>query len=205
MPAHCTVIGIAGPSGSGKSTLCQRLQQTLGAQLTLVSEDAYYCDQGHLSPADRALVNYDHPDSLEHALLAEHLAHLKQGRPAQSPCYDFATHTRTQQTVELRPATVILVEGILLLAHPELRQQLDINVYLDTDTHTCLTRRIKRDTQERGRVESDVRRQYRETVEPMLNEFVLPSRAFADLIIPTGRDNPAAEAMLLSYMRALLS
>ncbi len=203
MTKPCTVIGIAGPSGSGKSTLCQRLQQHFAERLTLVAEDAYYCDQSHISLADRALVNYDHPDSLEHGLLAEHLMKLKQGNLAEGPCYDFANHTRTQQKVTLKPAPVILIEGILLLAHEKLRQQLDIKVYLDTENAICLDRRIQRDITERGRLEPDIRRQYRETVEPMLQEYVIPSRQHADIIIPTGRDNPVAESLLISYLSSI--
>lgn len=203
MHKACTVIGIAGPSGSGKSTLCRHLQSALSHALTLVPEDAYYRDGAHLSFEDRTLVNYDHPDSLEHDLLAEHLIALKQGQPVASPCYDFATHTRTTETTPLAAAPIILVEGILLLAHAQLRDQLDIKIYLDTDNDICLHRRIERDTTERDRVEEDVRRQYRETVEPMLQEYVLPSRAHADLIIPSGRENATARAMLISYLQAI--
>ncbi len=203
MPTASTVIGIAGPSGSGKSTLCHRLLESLGNKATLIAEDAYYCDQGHLSLVDRTLVNYDHPDSLEHTLLAKHLNALKGGESVASPLYDFATHTRLKETTTLRAAPVILVEGILLLAHPELRDQLDIKVYLDTDNSTCLSRRLARDIEERGRQEDDVRRQYRETVEPMLHEYVIPSRQHADLVIPTDRYNTIAESMLVSYLRNL--
>ena len=199
----CTVIGIAGPSGSGKSTLCRHLQSALSDALTLVPEDAYYRDGSHLSFEDRTLVNYDHPDSLEHDLLAEHLAALKQGQPVASPCYDFATHTRTADTTPLAAAPIVLVEGILLLAHAQLRDQLDIKIYLDAGNDICLHRRIERDTTERNRVEEDVRRQYRETVEPMLQEYVLPSRAHADLVIPSGKENTTAKAMLVSYLQAI--
>lgn len=203
MHKACTVIGIAGPSGSGKSTLCRHLQSALSGALTLVPEDAYYRDGSHLSFEDRTMLNYDHPDSLEHDLLAEHLIALKQGQPVASPCYDFSTHTRTTDTTPLAAAPIILVEGILLLAHAQLRDQLDIKIYLETDNVICLSRRIERDTTERDRVEEDVRRQYRETVEPMLQEYVLPSRAHADLIIPSGRENTTARAMLVSYLQAI--
>lgn len=203
MHKACTVIGVAGPSGSGKSTLCQHLQSALADKLTLVAEDAYYRDGSHLSMEDRTLVNYDHPDSLEHDLLAEHLIDLKLGKPVASPCYDFATHTRTADTSPLRAAPIVLVEGILLLAHPQLRDQLDVKIYVDTDNATCLARRIQRDITVRGREEEDVRRQYRETVEPMLHEYVLPSREHADLVIPAARDNTTAKSMLVSYLQAI--
>jgi len=203
MNTNCTIVGVAGPSGSGKSTLCENLQLALADKLTLVPEDAYYRDGSHLSFEDRTLVNYDHPDSIEHDLLAEHLGALKQGQSVPSPVYDFSTHTRTTETTTLPAAPVILVEGILLLAHLELREQLDIKIYLDTDTATCLNRRIERDIKERGRNEEDVRRQYRETVEPMLHEYVIPSRNHADIIIPTDHKNPTAQNMLISYLHTL--
>ncbi|MGB0866660.1 MAG: uridine kinase [Granulosicoccaceae bacterium] len=198
-----TVIGIAGPSGSGKSTLCQYLQSELGDALTLVPEDAYYRDLAHISMEDRKAVNYDHPNSLEHDLLAQHLAQLKRGEAVEAPVYDFATHTRRTVTSTLPAAPLIVVEGILLLAHPPLREQLDIKIYLETDNATCLSRRIERDIRERGREELDVRRQYSETVEPMLHEFVLPSREHADLLIPAERNNTVARSILLSHLQSI--
>ncbi len=203
MPSATTIIGIAGPSGSGKSTICQRLLASMGGQAMLIAEDAYYRDQSDLSFENRTQVNYDHPDALEHSLLAEHLQALKQGQPVISPVYDFTAHTRSADTTVLNAAPIIIVEGILLLADTQLREQLDIKVYLDTDTNTCLDRRVARDIVERGRDEEDVRRQYRETVEPMLHEYVIPSRLHADLIIPTDRYNTLAESMLVSYLEKL--
>lgn len=199
----CTTIGIAGPSGSGKSTLTHALQAALGDAVAVVAEDAYYRDLSHIPMAERRQVNYDHPDSLDHDLLAQHLAALKRGQPVQMPVYDFASHTRDDATATLQPAPVLLVEGILLLAHAPLRRELDIKLYLDADSDTCLTRRIERDIRERGRDEQDVRRQYRETVEPMRQQFVLPSRRHADLLIPGERDSAVARDILLAYLRAL--
>jgi uridine kinase len=195
------VVGIAGGTGSGKTTVAQRLAGALPpGRCAMIEHDAYYRDQGHLTPEERAGINYDHPASLDSALLVDHLRALRAGRAVEVPIYDFATHTRRGETRHVAPARVILVEGILVFSEPALREQMDIKLFVDTDPDIRLMRRIRRDLEERGRTFQSVRDQYYATVRPMHIEHVEPSRRWADLIIPEGGDNDVALDVLLGQL-----
>ena len=195
------VVGIAGGTGSGKTTVAQRLAGAMPPErCAMIEHDAYYRDQGHLAPDERAAINYDHPSALESALLAEHLRELRAGRAVEVPIYDFATHTRRRETRPIAPARVILVEGILVFSEPALREQMDIKLFVDTDPDIRLMRRIRRDLEERGRTFKSVSDQYYATVRPMHIEHVEPTRRWADLIIPEGGDNDVALDVLLGQL-----
>lgn len=198
------VIGIAGGSGSGKTTIAEALHRDLGPERSvLVLHDAYYRDQSHLSDEERARVNYDHPDSLETELLVAHLGLLVAGERVERPVYDFTTHSRRAETVAIEPVPVILVEGVLSLADPALRELMDLKIYVDTDADIRFIRRLRRDIDERGRTIDSVFRQYLESVRPMHVEFVEPSRAHADLVIPEGF-NIGAVSTVLGMVREFL-
>lgn len=195
------VVGIAGGTGSGKTTVAHKLAAALPAGSCVTLEhDAYYRDQSHLPEHERAKINYDHPGSLESSLLAEHLRELRAGRAVEVPIYDFATHTRRFETRHVDPARVIIVEGILTFAEPELRDQLDIKIFVDTDADIRLMRRIRRDLEHRGRTFQSVRDQYYATVRPMHIEHVEPSKRWADLIVPEGGDNKIALDVILGRL-----
>ena len=195
------VVGIAGGTGSGKTTVAHKLAAAMpNGRCVTIEHDAYYRDQAHLSPEDRAKTNYDHPDSLESNLLATHLRELRAGRAVDIPIYDFATHTRRRETRHLEPARVIIVEGILVFTEAVLREQLDIKIFVDTDADIRLIRRIRRDLEQRGRTFASVRDQYYATVRPMHLEYVEPSKRWADLIVPEGGDNRVALDVLLGQL-----
>jgi uridine kinase len=199
--SHTLVVGIAGGTGSGKTTVAAKLSAAMppGRCITL-EHDAYYRDQGHLPPAERATINYDHPSALESELLAEHLRQLRAGRPVDIPIYDFSTHTRRAQTRRIAPARVIIVEGILVFTEAALREQFDIKIFVDTDADIRLIRRIRRDLEQRGRTFQSVRDQYYATVRPMHLEHVEPSKRWADLIVPEGGDNKVALDVMLGQL-----
>ena len=199
------IIGVAGGSGSGKTTIAASVVEIVGPQhVALVPHDAYYRDQSALSLEERALINYDHPDSLETELLAEHLKRLRAGESVDRPVYDFSTHTRSEETVAVNPESVILVEGILVLAEPTLRDLMDLRVYVDTDADLRLLRRLRRDIVERQRSADSVLEQYEATVRPMHIQFVEPSKRFADIIVPEGY-NPSAVGTVSSMIRHYLA
>ena len=200
------VIGIAGGSGSGKTTVQRRILERFGpARIALLDHDAYYQDLGHLPIEERARFNFDHPDALETDLMVEHLRRILAGEPVAKPTYDFTCHRRRDATVTVEPRPVIVVDGILVLAEPTLREHMDIKLYVDTPDDVRLMRRIERDINERGRSLDTVLAQYRRTVRPMHLEFVEPSKRYADVIIPRGGKNEVAIAMVLSRVQALLS
>lgn len=177
-------VAIAGGSGSGKTSLCRALVGLIGPQgCAVLDHDSYYRDLSHLPPAARAATNFDHPESLESELLAHHLAELRHGRAVGRPVYDFSIHARTERTTHIEPRPVILCEGILLLAVPELRDAFDLRVYIDTPPDIRALRRVLRDIQERGRTVESVVQQYMETVRPMHEHFVEPARGTADLVL----------------------
>jgi uridine kinase len=165
-----------------------------------IEHDAYYVDQGHLPPDERARINYDHPASLESGLLADHLRQLRSGRAVDVPIYDFATHCRRKDTRHVEPARVIIVEGILVFTEAQLREQMDIKIFVDTDSDIRLIRRIRRDLEQRGRTFQSVRDQYYATVRPMHIEYVEPTKRWADLIVPEGGDNKVALDVLLGQL-----
>ena len=199
------VIGIAGASGSGKTTVAQEILNRVGAErITYLPHDAYYKDLSGLPPAQKAAVNFDHPNSLETGLLIEHLQLLKENKPVKLPVYDFSTDSRTEKTILIKPHRVIMVEGILIFADPDLRSHFDIKIFVDTDPDLCFIRRLQRDIEERGRTPAMVIKQYLNTVRPMQLEFVEPSKRYADVIIPGGGFNNAALAMVSARIEEML-
>lgn len=201
---HPLVIGIAGGSGSGKTTIARALQDELGAeQVALIRHDAYYRDLGHLPPQERAQQNYDHPDALETELLVGHVRDLLRGESIEQPIYDFKVHARRTETHALEPRPVLIIEGVLVLAAPALRELMDLKIFVDTDPDIRFMRRLNRDLQERGRTLESVFQQYLSTVRPMHIQFVEPSRAHADLVIPEGF-NTGAVATVLGMVREFL-
>ncbi len=198
-------IGVAGGTGSGKSTVVRRIVEGLAVpRVAVIHHDAYYRDLGDLPLEDRSKINYDHPDSLETELLVGHLRALRAGESVEVPIYDFARHEREERTRTVRPASVLILDGILILAVPELRELMDIKVFVDTDPDVRLMRRLRRDLEERGRAVESVLRQYALTVRPMHLEFVEPSKRWADLIVPGGGYNDVAVDMLVTKARAIL-
>jgi uridine kinase len=199
------IIGVAGGTGSGKTTVSRRIQEAVNvAAIAYLQHDNYYRDQGHLPLPERAQTNYDHPDSLETSLMIEHLRQLKRGIPVNIPVYDFAVHTRSTQTLRVEPARIILVEGILIFVEPELRDLMDIRIFVDTDADIRFIRRLRRDMNERGRSLDSIVKQYMATVRPMHMEFVEPSKRYADVIVPRGGDNRVAMEMIVARIQALL-
>jgi len=199
------VIGIAGGSGSGKTTVAQQILDRVGpSRIAFLQHDSYYKDLSGLPPAQRAEVNFDHPNSLETELLIAHIEELKNGRAIQVPIYDFAHHSRTEESFTVQPRGVIIVEGILIFAEAELRKLFDVKIFVDTDPDLRLIRRLQRDISERGRTAESVIKQYMSTVRPMHLEFVEPSKRYADVIIPEGGFNTAALDMVVARIEALL-
>jgi uridine kinase len=199
------VIGVAGGTGSGKTTVAREILRRAGTdQISLIQHDAYYKDLSELPLAQRAMQNFDHPDALDNSLLIAHLQELKASRTVDIPVYDFTTHTRTAETLRVEPRRVILVEGILLFADSALRQLMDVKIYVDTDADIRFIRRLERDIAERDRTMASVIRQYLSTVRPMHQEFVEPSKRYADVIIPEGGFNEVAMEMIAARIKALL-
>ena len=190
--AEYLVIGIAGGTGSGKTTMAAKIQEAFPGQSILISQDSYYKACDGLSLAERSQVNFDHPDALDFDLLVYHLNELKQGRPIQKPVYNFRTHSRESYTEKVSPNQIIIVEGILLFAIPELCDSCDLKIFIDTDDDVRLLRRIERDMRERGRSLESICDQYLSTVKPMHEAFVQPSKKKADLIVPHGGENKKA-------------
>lgn len=199
------VIGIAGGSGSGKTTLAHLVRERVGAErIAFLQHDSYYKDLSDLPLNQRREINFDHPDSLDSALMNQHIQQLKQGQPVEVPVYDFKTHTRTQETSHVEPKPVIMVEGILIFADAELRKLLDVKIFVDTDSDIRFIRRLERDIAERGRTTEMVVRQYLATVRPMHLDFVEPSKRYADVIVPEGGLNIVAMEMVAARLEALL-
>ena len=203
--SNVLIIGVAGGSGSGKSTLINNLEKEFGESICVMRHDNYYRAHDLLTLEERTRLNYDHPDAYETDLMVAHLKELKEGHSILCPQYDFAQHNRTKETLEVRSAPVILVDGILILADPALRELMDIKVFVDTDADVRLTRRILRDTRKRGRSVESVITQYLTTVKPMHEQFVEPSRRYADFIIPEGGKNRTALEILETRIRSHLA
>lgn len=200
------IIGIAGGTASGKTTVARKIIQTLpGETGALIDLDSYYKDLGNLPIEERKKQNFDHPESFDFDLLAEHMAQIRAGQAIQKPVYSFEQHTRLQETETVQPAQVIIVEGILVLSHPALRDLLDVKIYVDTDDDVRLSRRLSRDIKERGRTFDGVIDQYFNTVRPMHIHFIEPTKRFADIIIPNGGSNDAAIDMVVAGIKGKLT
>jgi uridine kinase len=196
------VLGIAGGSGSGKTTISRSVLEALPPGVgVLIEQDHYYRAQPHRPLEERERVNYDHPDALELDLLIAHLDTLRAGQPITRPTYDFSVHDRAAEGLRVAPASVVIVEGILVLADERLRARFDAKVYVDTDADIRLMRRVRRDLEQRGRSFAQIRKQYYETVRPMHLAFVEPSKRFADVIVPEGGQNRVALELLLGLVR----
>ena len=201
-----TVIGVAGGTGSGKSTLVKRLQEAFhNDDVATLCHDFYYKAHPELTYEERTKLNYDHPAAFDTDMLVEHIRTLKSNVPIEHPVYSFVDHNRTQERVLVRPSRVIIVDGILIFENKELRDLMDIKVFVDTDADLRLARRILRDVCERGRTMQSVIDQYTTTVKPMHEEFVEPSKRHADVIIPEGGFNSVAVSMLIENIRSLIS
>ena len=191
------VIGVAGGSGSGKSTLVKNIIDTLGGGVAILRQDDYYKPMTHLTAEERARVNYDRPDAFDTGLLVFHLDKLISGVSIEAPIYDYETHERANEVRRVSPAPVIILDGILILENRELRERLDLKVFVDTDADVRILRRIVRDVSGRGRSVESVIEQYLSTVKPMHEAFVEPTRRYADLVIPEGGGNPVAYGMIV--------
>ncbi|WP_133407107.1 uridine kinase [Parashewanella tropica] len=208
---QCVIIAIAGASASGKSliarTIFDELRRDLGTdQIAVINEDAYYHDQSHMTMEERVKTNYDHPQSMDHALLREHLLDLKAGNDIEIPQYCYVTHTRKpDETNHITPKKVIILEGILLLTDPKLRELFDASVFMDTPLDICFLRRLQRDVEERGRTMESVISQYKKTVRPMFMQFIEPSKQYADIIVPRGGKNRIATDILKARIQHLLA
>ena len=199
------IIGIAGGTGGGKSTLAQRISEAFAPNCRLLCHDNYYISRDDLTYEERTKLNYDHPDSLDTPLLIRHLNMLCEGEAIDVPQYDFSRHLRSETTIHLTAAPLILVEGMLILDSESLRQRMDLKLFVDTDDDIRFIRRLTRDMRERGRSMESVVEQYLTTVKPMHDRFVYPSRRWADMIIPEGGRNEAALATIIGSIRQQLS
>lgn len=200
-----TIIGIAGGSGSGKSTLVSKLQEAFGTEdVATLCHDYYYKEHTDLSYEQRTQLNYDHPQAFDTDMMIEHIKMLKQGKEIERPVYSFVEHNRTSERVVVKPSNVVIIDGILIFENRELRDLMDIKVFVDTDADVRLARRILRDVCNRGRSMESVIEQYLSTVKPMHEEFVEPSKRYADVIIPEGGFNSVAVEMLIENIRSLI-
>lgn len=205
----CVIVGIAGASASGKSliasTIYNELREKVGDhQIGVITEDSYYKDQSHLSMDERVKTNYDHPNALDHDLLCQHLEQLSRGNTVDVPEYSYVEHTRTDNTSTMTAKKVIILEGILLLTDPRLRELMHATIFMDTPLDICLLRRVKRDVEERGRTLDSVLKQYQKTVRPMFLQFIEPSKQYADIIVPRGGKNRIAIDVLKAHIAKLL-
>ena len=198
------VIGIAGGSGSGKTTLLKNIIQTFGPSITVLSHDNYYKRHDEMTYEERCCLNYDEPAALETELMAVHLDRLRRGEAIDCPVYDFTQHNRSDETVRIEPRPVIIVEGILIFENQPLRDLMDIRIFVDTDADIRICRRIKRDVNKRGRSLESVIKQYQETVKPMHEKYVEPSKKYADIVVPEGGKNMVALAMIQGYISRYL-
>ena len=195
------VIGIAGGTGSGKTTLMNNLIQRFEGQVTVLSHDNYYRRNDHLTYEERCRINYDEPAALETDLMARHLEQLRRGETIQCPVYDFSQHNRSNETIEISPKSVIIVEGILIFEDQTLRDLMDIKIFVDTDADVRLCRRIKRDVNKRGRSLESVLEQYQTTVKPMHEKYVEPSKKHANLVVLEGGKNWVALDMIVGRIQ----
>ncbi len=200
----CVIIGIAGGTGSGKSTFTNRLRDEFGDSVAVVYHDNYYLRQDNLSFEERKKVNYDHPDAFETDLFVQHLESLRRGEPVECPVYDYSQHNRSDKTVRIEPKRIILVEGILVLADPRVRDLIDIKIFVEADADERILRRIVRDVKERGRDLDNIVDQYLTTVKPMHYMYVEPTKALADIVINSGMNDIAFD-IIRSRIKLILS
>jgi uridine kinase len=198
-------MGVVGGTGSGKTTIAERVAEALPeGSVAIIAHDSYYIPRPNLTAEDRDQLNFDHPDALDNPLLVEHLDELRAERSIDVPVYDFSTHLRVAETRRVEPAPIVIVEGILVLADERLRQRLDLKIYVDTAADIRILRRVRRDLDERGRTFDQVREQYYATVRPMHEQFVEPSKRWADVIIPEGGHNHVALDLVIGRLEKLL-
>lgn len=209
---NTTIIAIAGASASGKTLFADTIYQELVKEnapgeggIAFISEDSYYRDQSHMALDERVKTNYDHPDAFEHQLMVDHLNALKNGQAIDLPVYSYTEHTRTDKVRHIKPARIILVEGIMLLTNPQLRALFDMQVFMDTPLDICLIRRISRDMQERGRTFESIVNQYEKTVRPMYFEFIERCRQMADIVVTKGGKNRTAIEVIKAKINQLLA
>ncbi|MCS6873957.1 MAG: uridine kinase [Pyrinomonadaceae bacterium] len=196
------IIGICGGTGSGKTTIAKKIIETVGKEkVVLIEQDSYYRNLADMPLDERHQANFDHPDSIDSEMLANHLKRLKLGQPIDMPIYDFKTHTRSPKTERVEPKPVVIVEGILIFAEPKILELLDVKIYVDTPDDIRFIRRLQRDITERGRTVESVIEQYLKTVRPMHFEFVEPSKRFADIIIPEGGNTEIGIEFICSKIR----
>lgn len=199
------LIGITGGTGSGKSTIAKEIYQKFNEDcIAMIEQDSYYKDQSHLSMEDRVKTNYDHPNAFDTPLLVEHLKMLLSGEAIEKPIYDFETHNRKEETIRVESKEIIIVEGILILQSKEVRDLLDIKIYVDTDADVRIIRRILRDINERGRTVDSVINQYLNVVRPMHMQFTEPTKSYADIIIPEGGQNKVAIDIMVANIKQFL-
>jgi len=201
MENNILVIGIAGGTGSGKTTLMKNLINKYGENITVLSHDNYYKRHDDMTYEERCLLNYDEPAALETDLMAVHLDKLRHGESIDCPVYDFTVHNRSNETIRIEPRKVIIVEGILIFENQPLRELMDIRIFVDTDADVRLCRRIKRDVNKRGRTLESVLMQYQQTVKPMHEKYVEPSKKFADIVVPEGGKNLVALDMIMGRIQ----
>jgi uridine kinase len=200
------IIGITGGTGSGKTTVVKQIITELPQdEICLISQDSYYKDTSHLSYADRTKINFDHPDSIDFDLMVSHLKELRNGNAIEQPVYSFKDHNRTDKTITTFPKKVLIIEGILISANQAIRDLFDINVYVDADSDERLIRRLKRDINERGRDLGEVLERYQNTLKPMHQEFIAPTKKFADIIVPTNTYNPVAVNLIRNIINQKLA
>ena len=198
------VLGVAGGSASGKTTIINKIKDYFGNDIAVISHDNYYKAHYDMPFEERCKLNYDHPDSFESDRMAEDVRRLIKGHSIEMPVYDYCVHNRSDKTITVDPKSVIIMEGILILENRELRDLMDIKIYVDTDADERLMRRIRRDMENRGRSIESIIEQYSNTVKPMHEEFVEPSKKYADVIIPRGGENAAGIDILITYLTKML-
>ncbi|MEY8333742.1 uridine kinase [Lachnospiraceae bacterium 47-T17] len=199
------VVGVAGGSASGKTTIVNKIEEYFGRDIVVLGHDSYYKAHDDLDYEERSQLNYDHPNAFDTERMAEDVRRLIKGQAVDIPVYDFTIHNRVDETVHVEPKNVIIIEGILILENKELRDLMDAKIYVDTDADERLMRRIRRDMSERARSIDSILEQYAGTVKPMHEEFVEPSKRYADVIIPRGGENVTGIAMLQEYLKHLLA
>jgi uridine kinase len=199
------LIGITGGTGSGKSTIAREIYNKFGEQcIAMIEQDSYYRDQSHLSFEDRIKTNYDHPDAFDTQLLVQNLRSLLSGQAIDKPIYDFEVHNRKTEKIRIEPRDIVILEGILILQEPEIRDLLDIKIYVDTDADVRIIRRLIRDINERGRTVDSVINQYLNVVRPMHLQFTEPTKRYADIIIPEGGQNKVAIDIIVANIKQFL-